>query len=99
MSTGGSLLAELWEPRVRIADFGKGPEAYRGQEIFLDRIAHLATSLGSHLLDDDFAGLLGDADLRLKGLLTSLQRDADAEVRRSDGWARVEEMLRALGGP
>lgn len=98
MSTGGRLLAELWEPRVRIADFGKGAEAWRGQEIFLDRVAHLSTTLGSHLMDDDFAGLLGEADLRLKGLLTRLQRDADPEVRRSDGWVRVEEILRALGG-
>lgn len=98
MSTGGALLSELWEPRVRIADFGKGADAYRRQEIFLDRVAHLSTSLGSHLLDDAFAGLLGEVDLRLKDLLARLQRDADPEVRGSDGWARVQEMLRALGG-
>lgn len=96
MTSSRGTLQELWEPRVRIALLGE--RAYRRLEQFLDRLVHLTASTGRHLLDPAFDALLDESDRRLQALLERLVRDADAEVRASDAWPAVQEMLRSLGG-
>jgi hypothetical protein len=55
-------LARLWDDLLRVEQLGAETDLpNRHLQIFLDRVAHLATPHDSHLLDESFAGLL-DAD-------------------------------------
>jgi hypothetical protein len=108
------LLAHLWKNDVICVEVADQPpsrqtpdaeqrkaliaEASRQQEILLDYVLYLANQNVSHLLDSRYDGLLSKAEVRLRGLLTSLGEQAGDDVRQLPAWAPVARMFRSLGG-
>ena len=70
-------------------------------DCFLDAIAHGMTvhrTRDSFILDDGYARLLDDNQLRIREALLPLQQLADDErVRESSNWERIERLLDIYG--
>ncbi len=98
---GNPLVQALWQDELTWVNFdreGHGTAvSARGLEIFLDRLAAGAETRSDHLFHPAYAGVLAPGELRLKGLLTELAEQADAEVRHTPAWAEVERLLDRLG--
>ena len=78
--------------------------AARRIEVFLDRVAHTATtraaSSAEYLLDPDYVTGLNEGDMALAESLTGLAEDTSDEAllaRTSRAWPHVEDLLRRLG--
>lgn len=75
LTTSKWPLARLWDDLLRIEQIGRTTDLpNRHLQIFLDRVAHLATPHDSYLLDESFAGLLDPAEARIASSLEGVQR-------------------------
>src|SRR4051794_29144133 len=73
-------------------------ERARCLEVFLDLISSRVDRARGYLLDQRYAGLLGDADRRLAKHLTGILEDAEA-LQESSSWPGVASLLDTLGTP
>ncbi|HET6818729.1 MAG TPA: SIR2 family protein [Mycobacteriales bacterium] len=73
-------------------------ERARCLEVFLDLVSARIDRGASYLLDERYAGLLGDADRRLAEHLTGIVEDAEA-LRDCVSWPSVAALLHSLGTP
>src|SRR3954454_15753709 len=73
-------------------------ERARCLEVFLDLVSSRVDRARSYLLDERYAGLLGDADRRLAKHLTGIVEDAEA-LQDSSSWPGVASLLHTLGTP
>jgi len=73
-------------------------ERARCLEVFLDLVSARVERGRSYLLDERYAGLLGDADRRLAKHLGGIVDDAEA-LRDCDSWGAVADLLHRLGTP
>jgi hypothetical protein len=78
-------LATVWEDILRVSQVGKAepgrPE--RRLQILLDRVAHLATSHHSYLLDSSFEGLLEPDERKIAAKLRDVQQVVDKVLQAS----------------
>jgi hypothetical protein len=70
-----SAWGRLWDDLLDVVQIGDGSEASaaRQLQIFLDRVAYLATPLYAYLLDDSFAGLLNQEEIQIAKSLQNVQ--------------------------
>jgi hypothetical protein len=73
-------------------------ERARRLELFLDLVSSRVDRGLSYLLDERYAGLLGDADRRLAGHLAGIAREAEA-LKKCGSWPAVAALLHTLGTP
>jgi len=73
-------------------------ERARRLEVFLDLVSARVDRGRSYLLDERYAGLLGDADRRLAKHLVGILEDADS-LKQCGSWPVVAELLHNLGTP
>lgn len=75
LTTSEWPLARLWDDLLRVEQIGRTTDLpNRHLQIFLDRVAHLATPHDSHLLDESFTGLLDPEEARIAVSLKEAQR-------------------------
>lgn len=75
LTTADWPLARLWDDLLRVEQIGGTTDLpNRHLQIFLDRVAHLATPHDSHLLDPSFAGLLDAQEARIASSLEKVQQ-------------------------
>jgi hypothetical protein len=101
MARGHPLLETLWSrdlpwvcPAGREAST---PEGARAVELFLDLLAHHASSHG-HLLDGRFDDVLDTPERALRDALRCLA-DGGAQYEGAPAWRSVRALLRTLGHP
>lgn len=101
MTRGHPLLETLWSrdlPWVCPGGREAGTQAgARAVEVFLDLLAHHASSHG-HLLDGRFDDVLDTPERALRDALRDLARDA-ARYEGAPAWRSVQSLLRTLGHP
>ena len=92
-------LARLWDDLLRVEQIGRNTELpNRHLEIFLDRVAHLATPHDSHLLDDSFSGLLDAEEVRIASSLEGVQRVVQEVLNKHPDHKTAQTVHRALEG-
>lgn len=103
LTTSEWPLARLWGDLLRVEQIGRTTDLpNRHLQIFLDRVAHLATPHSSHLLDESFAGLLDPEEARIASSLEGVQRVVEEILKRNPHHKTAEAVHRALeqfGGP
>lgn len=65
-------------------------------QMFLDRVAHLATPHDAHLLDESFAGLLDSEEGRIASSLKAVQRVVDDVLKKRPDHITAQAVSRAL---
>lgn len=98
LTVAASPWAKLWDDLLEVEQLGDGQPAdgARRLQILLDRVAHLATSHHSHLLDPTFDGLLDSEEQRLASAMRDLERVAD-DIGDHPTAGAVRTTLRAFG--
>ncbi len=103
LTTSEWPLARLWGDLLRVEQIGRTTDLpNRHLQIFLDRVAHLATPHSSHLLDESFAGLLDPEEARIATSLEGVQRVVEEILKQHPGHTTAMVVRRALeqfGGP
>lgn len=90
-------LARLWDDLLRVEQIGAEAELPNRQlQVFLDRVAHLATPHDAHLLDESFAGLLDSEEGRIASSLKAVQRVVDDVLRKRPDHNTARAVRRAL---
>src|SRR4051794_6746234 len=91
----------LW-PHLEHAIVAEGDmdtaERARCLDVFLDLVSARVDRGRSYLLDERYAGLLGDGDRRLAKHLAGIVEDADS-LQECASWPVVAELLHNLGAP
>ena len=90
-------LARLWDDLLRVEQIGATTELpNRHLQVFLDRVAHLATPHDAHLLDESFAGLLDSEEGRIASSLKAVQRVVDDVLKKRPDHITAQAVSRAL---
>lgn len=90
-------LARLWDDLLRVKQIGAEAELpNRHLQIFLDRVAHLATPHDSHLLDESFRGLLDSEEAHIAASLRAVQRVVDDVLRKHPDHNTAKAVSRVL---
>lgn len=90
-------LARLWDDLLRVEQIGAQADLpNRHLQIFLDRVAHLATPHDAHLLDESFRGLLDFDELRVAASLRAVQRVVDDVLKKHPDHNTARAVSRAL---
>jgi hypothetical protein len=101
------LRADLWRPEFEFLDLSHGSDdihaAARQLEIFLDRVALLATPRSAHLLDPRYRELLKTDEekelaIRVGEMAAGVSR-LSSSVGSGAGWREIAEALTAWGAP
>lgn len=97
LTTSEWPLARLWDDLLRVEQIGFTTELpNRHLQIFLDRVAHLATPHDSHLLDVTFAGLLDQQEVRIASSLDEVQRVVEEVLKNHPDHQTAQTVHRAL---
>lgn len=97
LTTAKWPLARLWDDLLRVEQIGATSHLpNRHLQIFLDRVAHLATPHESHLLDESFAGLLDTEEARIADSLKAVQRVIDGVLKERPNHNTAVAVSRAL---
>ena len=92
-----SAWARLWDDLLDVVPIGNGPKARaaRTLQIFLDRVAHLATPQYSYLLNASFSGLLGAEENKIAESLKKVEQIVTASSGPTA--AAVQKALESFG--
>lgn len=97
LTTSEWSLARLWDDLLRVDQIGRTTDLpNRHLQIFLDRVAHLATPHESYLLDESFAGLLDSAEARISSSLEEVQNVVEEVLKKYPGHKTAKTVHRAL---
>jgi len=99
---GNRLLREVWTKDLDWIEMGELPQSARLLEVFLDRVAAMATSTADHLFDHRYVATLAESERGLRDQLEHLAnfiRQTPSEERCGAAWAEVQSLLARLGHP
>ena len=97
LTTSKWPLARLWDDLLRVEQIGATSDLpNRHLQIFLDRVAHLATPHDAHLLDESFAGLLDAEEVRIGSSLKEVQDVIDDVLEKHPDHQTARLVRRAL---
>lgn len=97
LTTSKWPLARLWDDLLRVEQIGPTSDLpNRHLQIFLDRVAHLATPHDSHLLDESFAGLLDSEEARIASSLAGVQHVVEEVLRKHPDHKTAKTVRHAL---
>lgn len=97
LTTSEWPLARLWDDLLRIEQIGRATDLPNRQlQIFLDRVAHLATPHDSHLLDESFAGLLDPAEVRIASSLEEVRHVVEEFLKKHPDHKTAKRVQREL---
>lgn len=101
VASGQDLQKSLWANDLELISLnstGDPLDYAREVEIVLDCILHHATTLTSHVLDDDYASGLSTEQRRLKEALITLQSALPLEDKSTELFEPVRRLLEQYGG-
>ncbi len=97
LTTSAWPLARLWDDLLRVEQIGRTTDLpNRHLQIFLDRVAHLATPHDSYLLDESFIGLLDSAEARISSSLGEVRNVVEEVLKMYPGHTTANTVHRAL---
>ena len=90
-------LARLWDDLLGVEQIGRATDLpNRHLQIFLDRVAHLATPHDSYLLDESFAGLRDPEEARIAASLEAVQHVVEEVLKNRPDHRTAKTVHRAL---
>lgn len=95
------FIQKLWKGDVNWIDFQQPSSreaSWRVQEIFLDYLASISTSLTAHLFDRAYDGVLTPSEFALRSALENMVASVGHDVKKLPAWEDVERLIARFGG-